>query len=360
MHSHASAASGSSPAGDIGNHVVPKLLIILASIVVFFAVAIRLFARHLMKKFGIPDILLLISLAFFIGHAYNAYQVAIYPGSGVHQWQYNPELAANSHYNLKFGSILFGLNIVFLKTAILVDWIYFFVPRRNILYRVIVGLIWSNGIFYFIGTFIEIFQCAPEDVGTSKCKVDLDKFTIASGIINVISDLTILLIPHWVVWRLKLTTARKMGVSVLFLIGFLATGSAIARVAYVTKLFRTGDFAFYSVQVNIAAVSEQTFGYLVIGVPAIPKAFQSLSRARPGPQSNISNQSRQGPAWPGSISRRYPLEAGEPDTHVLVTMADGEPGDIAQPAPARVYERHHMVNSPRVGEEQKWIEMGSL
>ncbi|RYC58250.1 hypothetical protein CHU98_g7963 [Xylaria longipes] len=360
MNSYAYATPAPSPTGDIGNHIVPKLLIVFAGILVFCAVTIRLLARHVIRKFESPDILLVISLVFFLVHLYNVYQVAIYPGSGVHQWQYNAELAAGSHYSLKLGSILFGLTIVFLKTAILVDWMHLFIPTtRNVLYWILVGLIWCNGLFYFIGTIIEIFQCSPEDASTSKCKINLGNFTIASGIINVVSDLTILLAPHWVVWQLNMSTARKIGVSVMFLIGFLATGSAIARVVYVSKSFQTSDFAFYSVQVNLSAIAEQTFGYLVIGVPAIPKPLRGLScakwfgclpRSRAIQHQNPSSYYRQGLEWPSSVPRRNrdPLEEGETDTHFLVPIVDGEREVVARPTLARLYGARERSNPPRV------------
>lgn len=50
------------PAGDIGNHVVPEAIVILTGIVALLAVAIRLLARYMMKRFGIPEILLIISM----------------------------------------------------------------------------------------------------------------------------------------------------------------------------------------------------------------------------------------------------------------------------------------------------------
>ncbi|KAI0457459.1 hypothetical protein F5B21DRAFT_501506 [Xylaria acuta] len=158
-----------------------------------------------------------------------------------------------------------------------------------------------------------------------------------------------------------MSTARKMGVSVLILIGFLATGSAIARVVYVFIAFKTSDFAFYSVQINISVIAEQTFGYLVIGVPAIPTAVRGLScakhlaplsRSRPG-HPNPSSYYRRGSTWPSSASRRNrgPLEAEETDTHFLVTMVNAGREDVAQPAAARVHGVRERSNSSRMREE---------
>ncbi|KAI1186347.1 hypothetical protein F5B17DRAFT_366622 [Nemania serpens] len=364
MSSDMQPAPVPTPAGDIGNHVVPEAIVILTGIVALLAVAIRLLARYMMKRFGIPEILLIISMAFFIVHHYNAYQVSVYPGLGVHQWQFNPELAAASHYNFKLGSVTFGLNIAFLKIAILLDWLRTFVPTgtRNTLFWILVGLIVSNAVFYFIGTFIEAFQCPPEDVNNSECPIDVVKYNVASGIINVVSDLTILIAPHWVIWNLNLSKARKMGVSLLFLIGFLATGSAIARVIYVARAYYTGDILFYSVLINLWAIAEQTFGYLVIGVPAIPKVLHdfacarhlgSLVRSSSRQPSDSSNYVGPRSTWPSTASRRRYRDqwgVGETDTYVLMTtILGGEDKGLSTPDQARLHEERDRPNSSRDG-----------
>ncbi|KAF2967711.1 hypothetical protein GQX73_g5888 [Xylaria multiplex] len=342
----------SAPAGDHGNHVLPKVIVILTGVVALVALIIRLVARKMMRRLGLADLLLVISMAFYIVHHYNAYQAAIYPGLGVHQWEYNPKLAAASHYNFKLGSVFFGLNIVFLKIAILLDWMHTFVPTgtRNYLFWILHTLIWSNAVFYLIGTFIEAFQCPPEDVGTSRCNIDVAKYNVASGVINVISDLTILIAPHWVIWKLNLSRTRKIGVSVLFVIGALATGSAIARVVYVSSAYRTGDILFHVMTINLWAIAEQTFGYLVIGIPAIPKVLRdspcakhlgSLVRSRSKQTSGQTDGYHDRATWPSSTPRRYrdAWEIGDVDTQVLVTISGGEGKNIQLPDLAQLHGR---------------------
>ncbi|KAH8165341.1 hypothetical protein CIB48_g2918 [Xylaria polymorpha] len=346
-------------AGDIGNHVLPQAIILLTGVVALGALGVRLLARHIMRRLGIADLLLVISMGFYIAHHYNAWQASVYPGLGVHQWQYNAELATASHYNFKLGSIFFGLNIVFLKIAILLDWINTFVPTgtRNALFWILHILIWSNAVFYLIGTFIEAFQCPPEDVGTPKCNIDVNKYNVASGVINVVSDLTILIAPHWVIWKLNLSKVRKIGVSVLFLIGSLATGSAIARVIYVSSAYSTGDILFHVVTINLWAIAEQTFGYLVIGIPAIPKVLHdfacarrlgSLVRTRSKPTADPSGGAyhNQG-TWPNSTPRNYrDVWENDLDTHVLVTtIKGGEGNDIPLPDLAHLHGRDGSRNS---------------
>jgi hypothetical protein len=54
--------SDNAPAGDIGNHVLPKAIIILTGVIALIILAIRLYARFIMRRLGISDILLVISM----------------------------------------------------------------------------------------------------------------------------------------------------------------------------------------------------------------------------------------------------------------------------------------------------------
>ncbi|KAJ2997232.1 hypothetical protein NUW58_g713 [Xylaria curta] len=336
-------AESSHPAGDIGNHILPEAAVVCAGILAFSATTTRLFARYTIRMLDVPDIL----LAFFLFYLYNEYEAGIYPGLGVHTWEYNHDLAKASHYDYRLGSILFAIIVLLLKAAILLDWKHIFVPRtRNTLSWVLVTMIWANCLFYCVGILIEVVGCSTDYDGKVNCKIDLAMYTIASGIINVVSDLIILITPHWVVWKLNMPNAQKMGVSVLFLIGFFATSSALARVVYIVKGLQTTDFVYYIAEGNLWAVSELTFGYLVIGVPSIPKALHGLSctkyfgsvvTSRTGPPSHPASYYSGRPTWPGFTSRRNrdPTEEGGQEAYGLVTMLNEEEGNIPPPPRAQ-------------------------
>ncbi|TGJ83274.1 hypothetical protein E0Z10_g5482 [Xylaria hypoxylon] len=345
------------PTGDIGSHVIPELIIAVASVVGFFAVATRILARYMISKLGIPDALLVIAMLFYIGLLYNGYQAAMYPGFGVHTWQFNPKLAVGSHFSFKLGTISFGLGIAFIKIAILIDWMQIFVPTgtRNTLYWILHALIWSNAVFYFIGTFVDAFQCSPREVAIKECNNEVERYIMASGIVNVISDLAITCLPHWVVWKLNMSTKQKRGVSLLFTIGFLATGSALARLLYVGKAYRTRDTLYYSIIINIWAIAEQTFGFLILGVPAIPKAFHGFKWAssfgshapsRPGQSLNQSDHCERGATWPVSSPRRR-RDPWDTDSYTL--GIDEEAAYIPLPDQAYVREDHERRNDSRGG-----------
>jgi hypothetical protein len=116
-----------------------------------------------------------------------------------------------------------------LKVAIMIDWLHLFVPRgqRNWLFWSLHGLIWANIIYYGSGTLIEIWRCTPREkiwnplFEGGSCPINIGVNNFVSGIVNIVSDLAILLLPQWVIWNLHATRAKRVGVSLLFLIGVL-------------------------------------------------------------------------------------------------------------------------------------------
>ncbi|KAI0521509.1 hypothetical protein F5B22DRAFT_643675 [Xylaria bambusicola] len=349
-HGHPAA-----PAGDIGNHVIPKVVVYLAGIIGLLAVTVRLYARYAIKKLGIPDALLVISMGFFIVILYNGYQGGIYPGLGVHNWQFNPELATTSHFDYKLATISFGLGIAFLKVAILLDWVNIFVPTgtRNSLFWILQFLIWSNALFYFIGSFIDGLICQQKNLVTAKCGAKLMKYIVASGVVNLVSDLIILITPHWVIWKLNMSTTQKKGISLLFVIGLLAIGSALARLISVINAYHKRDMLYYAVMVNILAILEQTFGFLVIGVPAIPKAFHNSRWAKRfgtllprSKQPSNSIYHREQGTWPVSGRRRH-QDPWDTDTRALVIGDEDE--DIALPEQTHIQHGRRNCSKDELG-----------
>ena len=73
--------------------------------------------------------------------------------------------------------------------------------------------------------FVYLFYCKPEAATWNytlggKC-VDGWSVDIATGALNIVTDLIILLIPLPILWDLQLSFQRKLGISLVFLVGVL-------------------------------------------------------------------------------------------------------------------------------------------
>lgn len=116
--------------------------------------------------------------------------------------------------------------ILLLKLSILFQYLRIFVPIRTgnmVMYCGTVGLIVVNVIFYIISFFLDIAQCRPRAriwnptiPGTCMDGSNV----VPTAIFNVVSHFVILVLPLHRIWRLQMSTRRKLGISVTF-----ATGS---------------------------------------------------------------------------------------------------------------------------------------
>jgi hypothetical protein len=118
-----------------------------------------------------------------------------------------------------------------LKVTILVEWCRMFAPRGHRS----TGYFWwgcAAVIFVQVTSGIAIvvslnLQCIPHAAiwdltlrPTSTC-FDLYNVQIASASIQLISDVAILLLPQQVIWSLKMSWRKRLGVSLVFGLGLL-------------------------------------------------------------------------------------------------------------------------------------------
>ena len=115
-----------------------------------------------------------------------------------------------------------------------------FVPNRSasqLMFWTIVGLMVDNFVFYIIEFSLAVKQCTPRERSWNKripghCIGSSN--IIYTAAFNVISDVVIFVLPLNKIWRLQMSTNRKIGVSLIFSTGLLYVSVrlwAIARKA---------------------------------------------------------------------------------------------------------------------------------
>ncbi|KAI0482604.1 hypothetical protein GGR56DRAFT_620761 [Xylariaceae sp. FL0804] len=126
-----------------------------------------------------------------------------------------------------FLEILYGPTMFTAKYVVLkqIEDIFYRHRRQTLASKVIWGLIGANLIFYAALFFAFIFACVPRDkianpLLPGRC-IDTNASIIATSAINVVSDLTILLIPLAAVSHLQLPARTKIGVAGVFAVGVL-------------------------------------------------------------------------------------------------------------------------------------------
>lgn len=130
---------------------------------------------------------------------------------------------------LHIGTVFYSLVCMGLKVGILLDWLATFVPlgQKNVMFWTCWIMIGVTTIFYLVLLPVEIFQCTPREKIWNKlyeggyCIQNPSARNFAGGFVAAISDLIIFILPQNVIWRLNMSTQRKIGVSILFTFGLL-------------------------------------------------------------------------------------------------------------------------------------------
>ncbi|GAW21830.1 hypothetical protein ANO14919_113550 [Xylariales sp. No.14919] len=146
--------------------------------------------------------------------------------------------------------------------------------------RLISALIWANLFFYLAIFFAFVFACVPRSKITNptlpgRC-ISTNASILATSAINVVSDISILIIPTVAVWNLQLTPRKKFGVSVVFAVGIFACIACVVRLYYSVKLTQSEDATWHIEPVGSWALAEFTTVILVACFPVLPRLFIEL------------------------------------------------------------------------------------
>jgi hypothetical protein len=111
----------------------------------------------------------------------------------------------------------------------LLEWVNIFVPRGQNNYFSWVSYA-TCGAITVLSTILFVMSlanCTPFEFNWNPllpggwCRFDVPRFALASAIANSILDLIPLILAQKVIWGLRLSRNKKLGVSFMFLVGIL-------------------------------------------------------------------------------------------------------------------------------------------
>lgn len=138
-------------------------------------------------------------------------------------------------------TLLYVVLIALIKVAILLEWTEIFVTDKKRSYFawacwITSGVISTLSIILFI---MSLANCSPFErnwnplLPNSFCRFAVPEFGLASAITNLILDVIPLLLAQKVIWSLRLSWQKKLGVSVIFLIGIMYVVALQTKHSYV-------------------------------------------------------------------------------------------------------------------------------
>ncbi|KAI0396104.1 hypothetical protein F5Y17DRAFT_421194 [Xylariaceae sp. FL0594] len=262
---------------NILNNVLLAVFLLLITI----GLAGRISIRAINKQLFVGDYMLIVAYVIITANLGLSLHIAAHPGSFVHQWDIRlKDLIPFLHFTF-VSSIVYIFSITLLKVAILLEWIRIFVPlgTRNYTYWISHVLIWANTLFGLIMVINLNIACTPYEYSWNKLipgnchRVDTGLTNLSVSVFNLVTDILIFLIPQATIWNLHMTRKRKAGVAVLFALGLLGIAASAIRVAETVIRAGSSDFTYNFSSVAIASAGEITAAFLVICIPALPKAF---------------------------------------------------------------------------------------
>lgn len=291
---------------------------IVFSIIAMTVMGLRIYCRLVITQggLGLDDYLMLAGVVCNVGLS-AANMACAWFGAGVHTAELSLENYPGLFQSNYANRLLYVFALGFVKTSLLVFYLRVD-PRKWMRYTVwfimftIIGLTVATAL-------ICIFECWPpalywdvpaqlSGAAAAKC-MDIHRrqtFFEANGIINIVQDACIYLLPIPMLWKLQVPKRQKAALLFLFCIGFVALAAACVRYYYVLKLSNTDDIWYYfadslnwcSIEVYAAVICGSASTFRVLFKTYMPKLWGSNMRyglsGQPGARSHPYDQSNSG------------------------------------------------------------------
>ncbi|KAI1805839.1 hypothetical protein F4811DRAFT_513762 [Daldinia bambusicola] len=175
------------------------------------------------------------------------------------------------------------------KAAIFIEWNRLFVPCgiKNWFYWIGKSLLAFTSLTHIAYIFTENLSCFPyqriwDKTITEGYCIDSRIYQIPGSVFNSIYIAMVVVISQRAIWRLQSTMRKKIGISILFLVGLLALAFSIARGFTMVIYTNPDDWMHIISAVYLWTLAENTCCFLALCAPWLPAAIsnrKSISNA---------------------------------------------------------------------------------
>ncbi|TDZ30088.1 hypothetical protein CTRI78_v011889 [Colletotrichum trifolii] len=252
--------------------------------VVFLALGLLGFGLRVMARlcvgtqtWGPDDWVMLLAVAMMI--PLNALSIPISRVAlGKDMWNVSPDDVTQFLYLFFWDELLYLGALPVTKISILLFYLKIF-PRKEIRIAcwVFIGL---NVAYLIVFELISIFQCSPVDGAwrawdkeyPAKCNNINIQGWAAAGV-NIVLDLGTLILPLNELYKLSLSTKKKVQIMLMFSVGFFVTIVSIVRLRSLASYATTSNVTQDYVEVGYWSTIEVPVGILCACMPAIRSLF---------------------------------------------------------------------------------------
>ncbi|KAI0106917.1 hypothetical protein F4814DRAFT_429383 [Daldinia grandis] len=270
-------------------HPVNKNTISLISIFICLVVGstflgIGVYMRfYKMRQQHLGDYLMILAYPFWVITAVGSLR-RIFGATGIfiHQWDFRGRDIAEYLKVIFMGMCFWAASTAFMKSAILLEWIHIFsaANTRTIFHRSCKILVIFTPLFYASLIVALNLSCTPYrriwDKTVAGTCIDLKIINIAATATNVVLDIAILILPQRIIWKLKMSKAKRFGLSTVFAVGIFACIAAICLFVAMINWVKSNDLTYHYSAVALWAIAESTCGTMIFCAPVVPKLFRGL------------------------------------------------------------------------------------
>ncbi|KAF4491189.1 hypothetical protein CGGC5_v002569 [Colletotrichum fructicola Nara gc5] len=232
-------------------------------------------------------VLMILAYGAYWGTAYAAYGMIWTPGYYVHTWNLrNKDLIQPLYLILVYGCC-YSAVLPLIKTAILLDWCRIFTAgdkRKSVFWWCCMGVVGFQCLWGILCIILLNIQCTPHNAIwefylPSKCFA-LPKVMLTSASVQVATDIVMVLLPQRIIWGLQMNLQRKIGISIIFGVGILASIAACFRLDHTIAFAQAADTMYFIGPLLFWACAEMTCGFFILSVPCLPKIIRESGLPR--------------------------------------------------------------------------------
>ena len=222
----------SPPPGVTSNFNNPHSLehtVIAVSAITSVIAAIQLSARvygtcRITRSAGLDDCTTIV--AFFFSMAYTGLVLSTRQYAK-HSWDISLANLTTNYFKINLAESMMGaLALLLSKLSILLLLFRLFSPNRRTRYMIYLGGFWAT-VMSLTTIIVAGVLCAPRRgesfvslVSLSRCQHE-ETWAVIQGVMSATLDFYLLYLPIPMVWRLKLSTKRRVGVLSIFMTGLM-------------------------------------------------------------------------------------------------------------------------------------------
>ncbi|KAF1920475.1 hypothetical protein BDU57DRAFT_16106 [Ampelomyces quisqualis] len=268
-------------AEDMGSSIIATSSVMIVLCTVF--VGLRYYARHLASmSFSAQDVIILFAWLAEMGLCVNGIMMVNVAYTGRHKAYIvtvDPNKMTEHFKGVMISEVLHPAAVALPKLLVVLLYLPILTNKyERVMAKALIALISAT---WFSYTLAAVFQCQPYSFNWDKPAANRKCFNVQgyaniSSVPNIITDLTVLILPLRTIWILKLSVGRRVGLLIIFLAGSVGIIASIIRTIVFARTLAAAGPLVDSTWNHVALVNWTTLEPGIYFLSACSLSFKPL------------------------------------------------------------------------------------